>query len=126
MEVWNCVRDEGRDPGIPKKIPEGAPEIIKESYDYYRTPRAQHHPSRSVFAFTDFARLVDFNYYEYIEEIAPRPILFIVGTEAATKFMSKAGFDKAAQPKQWFEIPGTIHPSMTMMLKESRGSGCET
>jgi hypothetical protein len=51
-----------RDDGIPKKVPEGAPEIIKEPYDYYRTPRAQHHTSRSVFVFTDFARLMDFNY----------------------------------------------------------------
>ena len=101
-----------RDDGIPKKVPEGAPEIIKESYDYYRTPRAQHHTSRSVFVFTDFARLMDFNYHTHIEEIAPRPILFIVGTEAATKFMSKAGFDKAPQPKEWFEIPGATHHSL--------------
>ena len=101
-----------RDDGIPKKVPEGAPEIIKESYDYYRTPRAQHHTSRSVFVFTDFARLMDFNYYAYIEEIAPRPILFIVGTEAATKFMSKAGFDKAAEPKKWLEVPGATHHSL--------------
>jgi len=42
---------------------------------------------------------MDFNYYAHIEEIAPRPILFIVGMEAATKFMSKAGFDRAAQTK---------------------------
>ena len=101
-----------RDDGIPKKVQEGAPEIIKESYDYYRTPRAQRHTSRSVFVFTDFARLMDFNYYAQIEEISPRPILFIVGTEAATKFMSKAGFDKAAQPKEWFEIPGATHHSL--------------
>ena len=38
--------------------------------------------------------------------------MFIVGTEAATKFMSKAGFDKAAQPKEWFEIPGATHHSL--------------
>jgi fermentation-respiration switch protein FrsA (DUF1100 family) len=98
-----------RDDGIPKKVPEGAPGIIKESYDYYRTPRAQHHTSRSVFVFTDFARLMDFNYYAGIEDIAPRPILFIIGTEAATIFMSKAGYEKAAQPKEWFEIPGATH-----------------
>jgi fermentation-respiration switch protein FrsA (DUF1100 family) len=98
-----------RDDGIPKKVPEGAPEIIKESYDYYRTPRAQHHTSRSVFVFTDFARLMDFNYYARIEDIAPRPILFIIGTEAATIFMSKAGYEKAAQPKEWFEIAGATH-----------------
>jgi hypothetical protein len=98
-----------RDDGIPKKVPESAPEIIKESYDYYRTPRAQHQNSRSVFVFTDFARLMDFNYYAQIENIAPRPVLFIVGTEAATIFMSKAGYEKAAQPKEWFEIPGATH-----------------
>ena len=101
-----------RDDGIPKKVPEGAPEIIKESYDYYRTPRAQYHTSRSVFIFTDFARLMDFNYYARIEEIAPRPILFIVGTRAATIFMSKAGYERAAQPKEWFEVPDATHHSL--------------
>jgi fermentation-respiration switch protein FrsA (DUF1100 family) len=98
-----------RDDGIPKKVPEGAPGIIKESYDYYRTPRAQHHTSRSVFVFTDFSRLMDFNYYAHIEDIAPRPVLFIVGTEAATIFMSRAGYDKATSPKEWFEVQGATH-----------------
>jgi hypothetical protein len=98
-----------RDPSFLEKAPEDAPVIIKESYDYYRTPRAQHHNSRSVFVFTDFARLMDFNYYAQIEEISPRPVLFIIGTEAATIFMSKAGYEKAAQPKEWFEIPGATH-----------------
>ena len=101
-----------RDDGIPKKVPEGVPGIIKESSDYYRTPRAQYHTSRSVFIFTDFARLMDFNYYARIEEIAPRPILFIVGTRAATIFMSKAGYEKAAEPKEWFEVPGATHHSL--------------
>lgn len=49
------------------------------------------------------------NYYARIEDIAPRPILFIIGTEAATIFMSKAGYEKAAQPKEWVEIPGATH-----------------
>ena len=55
---------------------------------------------------------MDFNYCAHIEQIAPRPILFIVGTEAATKLMSKAGFDKPAQPKEWFEIPEATHHSL--------------
>jgi hypothetical protein len=98
-----------RDPSFLKEKPKNLPQIIEESYDYYRTPRAQHPNSRSVFIFTDFARLMDFNYYWQIECIAPRPILFVVGTEAATLFMSKAGYEKAAQPKEWFEIPGATH-----------------
>jgi fermentation-respiration switch protein FrsA (DUF1100 family) len=35
--------------------------------------------------------------------------LFVVGAEAATLFMSKAGYEKAAQPKEWFEVPGATH-----------------
>jgi hypothetical protein len=101
-----------RDDGIPKKVPESAPQIIKESYDYYRTPRAQRYDSRSVFVFTDFARLMDFNYYAQIEKISPRPVLFIIGTQAATIFMSKTGYEKAAQPKEWFEAPGATHHSL--------------
>jgi len=62
-----------------------------------------------VFIFTDFARLMDFNYYSQIERIAPRPLLFVVATEAATVFMSKAGYEKAAQPKESFEIQGATH-----------------
>ena len=55
---------------------------------------------------------MDFNYHAGIEDIAPRPILFIVGTKAATIFMSKAGYDKAAQPKEWLEIPRATHHSL--------------
>jgi fermentation-respiration switch protein FrsA (DUF1100 family) len=98
-----------RDGAFLKEKPKNLPQIIEESYDYYRTPRAQHPNSRSVFIFTDFARLMDFNYYCQIEHIAPRPILFVVGAEAATLFMSKAGYEKAAQPKEWFEVPGATH-----------------
>lgn len=98
-----------RDASFLKDKPQGLPRIIEESYDYYRTPRAQHANSRSVFVFTDFARLMDFNYHAQIETIAPRPVLFIVGTEAATVFMSEAGYQKAAQPKEWFEVPGATH-----------------
>ena len=62
-----------------------------------------------MFVFTDLARLMDFNYHAYIQDIAPRPVLFIVGTEAATIFMSKTGYEKAGEPKEWFEIPEATH-----------------
>ena len=52
---------------------------------------------------------MDFNYYAHIQDIAPRPGLFIVGTEAATIFMSKEGYEKAVQPKEWFEVSGATH-----------------
>ena len=36
-------------------------------------------------------------------------VTLIIGTEAATIFMCKAGYEKAAQPKEWFEVPGATH-----------------
>jgi fermentation-respiration switch protein FrsA (DUF1100 family) len=111
-----------RDDGIPpKEALENAPQIIKESYDYYRTPRAQQTTSRSVFVFTDFSRLMDFNYYARIEDIAPRPVLFIVGTKAATLFMSKPGYEQAAQPKEWFEVK-SVAALVPTMNKTGRGA----
>jgi uncharacterized protein len=98
-----------RDASFLNEKPENLPQIIEESYDYYRTSRAQHPNSRSVFVFTDYARLMAFNYYSQIESIAPRPVLFVIGTEAATIFMSKAGYERAEQPKEWFGIPGATH-----------------
>jgi fermentation-respiration switch protein FrsA (DUF1100 family) len=98
-----------RDPGVPMELSDSAPLILKQAYDYYKTPRAQHPNSRSVFIFTDFARLMDFNCFSQIENIAPRPVLFIVGAEADTLFMSKTGYEKAKEPKEWFEITGATH-----------------
>jgi uncharacterized protein len=43
-----------KDPSFLKEKPKNLAQIIEESYDYYRTPRAQHPNSRSVFIFTDF------------------------------------------------------------------------
>jgi len=98
-----------RDCGIPSQIDDSTHHLLKDSYDYYKTPRAQHENSRSVFIFTDYARLMDFNYYSQIELIAPRPVLFVVGKDADTLFMSKPGFEKAAQPKEWFEVSKAGH-----------------
>jgi hypothetical protein len=39
--------------------------------------------------------VANFNYYSQIENIAPRPAMFIVGTEADTLFMSKAAYENA-------------------------------
>ena len=107
-----------RDPSFLKNKPANLPQIIEESYDYYRTPRGQHPNSRSVFIFTDFARLMDFNYYWQIEHISPRPILVVVGTEAATLFMSRAGYEKVAEPKEWFEVPGKRIINCMMMKQQ--------
>ena len=45
----------------------------------------------------------------YIQEIAPRPILFIHGEMAHSRYFSETAYAAAAQPKELMIIPGANH-----------------
>ena len=44
-----------------------------------------------------------------IETISPRPMLFIVGENAVSKYFSEDAYAKAAEPKELFVVPGATH-----------------
>ena len=41
--------------------------------------------------------------------ISPRPVLFISGSKADSKFFSEEAISKAKEPKELFEIKGATH-----------------
>lgn len=45
----------------------------------------------------------------YIAEISPRPILFIHGEKAHSRYFSETAYAAAAQPKEPLIIPGANH-----------------
>ena len=45
----------------------------------------------------------------YIAEISPRPILFIHGEKAHSRYFSETAYAAAAEPKQLVIIPGANH-----------------
>ncbi|MCX7671743.1 MAG: alpha/beta hydrolase, partial [Anaerolineae bacterium] len=45
----------------------------------------------------------------YIAEISPRPILFIHGEKAHSRYFSETAYAAAAQPKELLIIPGANH-----------------
>ncbi|MNL52015.1 hypothetical protein D3C87_1751560 [compost metagenome] len=45
----------------------------------------------------------------YIAEISPRPILFIHGEKAHSRYFSETAFAAAAEPKELMIIPGASH-----------------
>ena len=45
----------------------------------------------------------------YIKEISPRPILFVHGEKAHSRYFSETAYAAAAEPKELLIIPGAVH-----------------
>ncbi len=45
----------------------------------------------------------------YIKEIAPRPILFVHGEKAHSRYFSETAYAAAAGPKELLIVPGASH-----------------
>jgi fermentation-respiration switch protein FrsA (DUF1100 family) len=54
-------------------------------------------------------RLTFFDAFLLVDLIAPRPLLLIVGREAATAWMSIEAYQKAKAPKELYWIEGATH-----------------
>jgi fermentation-respiration switch protein FrsA (DUF1100 family) len=53
--------------------------------------------------------IAQFNAFDMIHLIPPRPLLMIAGTEAATAYLSREAIEKAKEPKELFWIDGATH-----------------
>ncbi len=45
----------------------------------------------------------------YIDTISPRPILFIIGENAHSRYFSEDAYEMAAEPKELYIVPGARH-----------------
>jgi fermentation-respiration switch protein FrsA (DUF1100 family) len=48
----------------------------------------------------------------YIAEISPRPVLFIHGEKAHSRYFSETAYAAAAEPKELMIIPGASHTDL--------------
>ena len=58
---------------------------------------------------TSHLSFINFPLMEYIETIAPRPLLFIIGEEAHSRYFSEDAYERAAEPKELYVVPGARH-----------------
>jgi uncharacterized protein len=80
-----------------------------DGFDYYCTDRAQHPRSTRTLTWSSVDRLAGFDAFRFVDLIAPRPILLIVGTEAVTSWMTVEAYQHAQGPKQLHWIEGASH-----------------
>ena len=95
---------------LPTKIDENTPQFAKDFIAYYENPeRGLHNNSDGWYSFTSLAPMMNFFPFVQIETISPRPVLFIVGENAVSKYFSDDAYSKAAEPKELFVIKDATH-----------------
>lgn len=96
---------EGTEPrirfGTPEQLPENANAIQKEFFGYYRNPERGQHPRYLGTRYTSMAALTNFYPFAQIKEISPRPVLFVAGENAHSRYFSEDAYKLANEPFIW-------------------------
>lgn len=90
----------------------GEAQFLVEYHDYYMTKRG-YHPravnSGNAWTITTPISFMNMPILTYIKEISPRPILFVHGEKAHSRYFSETAYANAAEPKELLIIPGAVH-----------------
>lgn len=95
--------------GTPEKLSENANAVQKEFFDYYRNTSRGYHPRYQGTRYTSQAALMNFYPFAMIKEISPRPVLFIAGENAHSRYFSEDAYKEANEPKELYIVPGANH-----------------
>ncbi|WFS61920.1 alpha/beta hydrolase [Pseudodesulfovibrio thermohalotolerans] len=90
-------------------IPEGLDPIMSEFWEYYAMPRGHHPRAQAAFTMTSNMAFVNFQLMTFVTDIAPRPILFIMGEKAHSRYFTEDVYKLAGEPKELVIIPGARH-----------------
>ncbi|WP_230528961.1 alpha/beta hydrolase [Streptomyces coeruleorubidus] len=109
----------GADPVYAPFVPEtlegiddNTPDLLREGYDYYRTPRGQHPRSKGRFLLSSMDRMYAFSAFDQIPELLTQPMLLIAGSKADTKIFSDQAYELSNGPKELFVVEGATHIAM--------------
>lgn len=97
-------------PETPELFDENTPAMVREAYEYYCTPRAQHPRSNNRMPYDSNALILSFDAFSHIDTLLTQPVLAIAGSVADTKFESDHLIEHAASTdKEEFVIEGASH-----------------
>ncbi|EOB4969984.1 alpha/beta hydrolase [Vibrio fluvialis] len=94
----------------------GEPQFVVEYAAYYKSPERGFHPrainSNASWTVTTPLSFMNMPILTYIAEISPRPVLFIHGEKAHSRYFSETAYEAAAEPKELMIIPGANHTDL--------------
>ncbi|MFQ9924070.1 MAG: alpha/beta hydrolase [Beduini sp.] len=92
-----------------KEVPEGLDSTSELWFRFYGLKRGHHPRARGGFTTTSSLTQLNFRLLDYIHEISPRPILFIMGDRAHSKHYSEMAYAKALWPKELYVVEDADH-----------------
>ena len=100
-------------PGFPERpieeVPANIPEPDAEWMRFYAVKRGHHPNACGGFTTTSALAMMNFPLLAHIDEISPRPILFVVGDQAHSRFFSENAYAAALEPKELYEVADAEH-----------------
>jgi fermentation-respiration switch protein FrsA (DUF1100 family) len=96
-------------PDTKEEINENTPDLWREGYDYYKTPRGQHPNSVNKYLFTGTDRMMAFSAFDQISTLLTQPILLIAGSKADTRSFSEQAYHLSKGKKELFIVEGATH-----------------
>ncbi len=91
------------------EVPSDMPEPDAEWFRFYALKRGFHPNARGGFSTTSNTAMMNFDLLSHLDEISPRPILFVVGDRAHSKFFSESAYEKALEPKELYVVEDAEH-----------------
>lgn len=80
-----------------------------EWWTFYAMERGWHPNSGGSFTNTSMLPFSNYSLLDHINEISPRPIMFITGDIAHSRSMSEEFYEMAEEPKELVVVPGAMH-----------------
>jgi uncharacterized protein len=113
---WEDAENGAPEYGPPmNELEGGEAQFLVEYHDYYKTPRGFHPRSvnsNASWTVTNPLSFMNMPILTYIDEISPRPILFVHGEDAHSRYFSETAYAAAAEPKELLIVPGANHTDL--------------
>lgn len=94
---------------LPEKADENTDPLTAEFIDYYKTPRGNHPRSTGDWVARSADLLEQYDSFADVAKIAPRPLLMIAGTEAATRGFSEKAVADSPGNAELMLVEGATH-----------------
>jgi hypothetical protein len=82
---------------------------MSEFWEYYAMARGHHPRAQASFTATSNMAFANFPLLNFIDTISPRPILFIMGEKAHSRYFTEDAYEMAGEPKELVIVPGARH-----------------
>ena len=100
---------------VSNELKGGEAQFLVDYHNYYRTPRGFHPRainSNASWTVTTPLSFMNMPLLTYIKEISSRPVLFIHGEKAHSRYFSETAYAAAAEPKELVIVPGASHTDL--------------